>query len=97
LEKVLSGFMNHEHVVLFYVTDVLCKDLRWRGRHITRAMAIQVVDHLNQIEQSYEGQPGPLPPVVIPTSLTIDSAYDDTDEFSIYEWDERVPLNKAHC
>ncbi len=60
-------------------------------------MSIQVVDHLNQIEQSYEGQPGPLPPVVIPTNLTIDTAYGATDEFLISRWDERAPLNKAHC
>ncbi len=33
----------------------------------------------------------------IPSSLTIDTAYGDIDEFSIYQWDERAPLNKAHC
>ncbi len=55
-----------------------------------------MVDHLNLIEESYEDLPGPLPPVVIPTSLTIDTPYGDTDEFSIYQWDERAPLNKAH-
>ncbi len=43
------------------------------------------------------GQPGPLPPVVIPTILTIDAPYGYSDEFSIYQWDERAPLNKAHC
>ncbi len=60
-------------------------------------MAIRVVDHLNAIHQSYEGQLGPLPPVVIPTILTIDTTYSDIDEFSIYQWNERAPLNKAHC
>ncbi len=38
-----------------------------------------------------------LPYVAIPTRLTIDIAYGDIDEFSIYRWDERAPLNKAHC
>ncbi len=32
----------------------------------------------------------------IPTSLTIENAYCDTDEFSIYQRGERAPLNKAH-
>ena len=96
--KVLSDFMNHEPVkTSIYVTNVLNMDLKWRGRHSTRAMAIQVVDHLNLIEQSSEGQPGPLPPAAAPISLTIDTAYGDTDKFSIYQWDERAPLNKAHC
>ncbi len=54
------------------------------------------MDHLNLIEQSCEGLPGPLPPVVVPTSLTMDNAYGDTNEFSIYQWDVRAPLHKAH-
>ncbi len=74
--------MNHEpDKIYIYVRNVLIMDLMWRGRYSTQAMAIQVVDHLNQIEQSYVGQPGPLPPVVIPTSLTIDNVYRDSDEF----------------
>ena len=52
-------------------------------------------DHLNNIVASYEGQPSPLPPVEIPTSLTIQTAYGTTDEFSIYSWDERV--EKYRC
>ncbi len=59
--------MNHEPVkISIYVKDGLERDLGWRGRHSTRDMATHVVDHLNYFEQSYEGLPGPLPPVVIP-------------------------------
>ncbi len=48
---------------------------------------------MNKIEASYEGLLGPLPHVVIPTSLTIDTAYGTTDEYSIYQWDERDGMN----
>ena len=76
LTKVLNGFINHEPVkISIFVTDVLSRDLRWRGRHCTPAMPLRVVDHLNAIEQSYEGLPGPLPPVTIPGSLTVDTAF----------------------
>jgi hypothetical protein len=86
LTKVLSGVINHETVkISIYVTNVFSSHLRWRGRHSTRVMAIHVVDHLNPIEESYEGLPGPLPPVEIPTSLTIETPYGDTEEFSIYQ------------
>ncbi len=69
LAKMLNGFMNHEPVKIYiHVTNVLERDFRWRGRHNTRAMAKKVVDHLNQIEQSYAGLPCPLPPVAVPTS-----------------------------
>ncbi len=89
LTKVLNGFMNQEPVKSYiYVTEVLEMDFRWRGRHNTLVMAIHVVDHLNQVEQSYEGLPDPLPPVVIPSSLTIDTAYGTTNEFSICQWDK---------
>ena len=47
------------------------RDLRWRARHQTPIMATPTVDHVNDIEASYEGQPGPLPPVEVPTRLTI--------------------------
>ena len=52
-------------------------------------------DHLNDIVTSYEGHPGPLPPVEIPTSFTIHAAYGTTNEFPIYSWDERV--KKSRC
>ena len=58
-------------------------------------MATTIVDHLNDIEASYERQPGPLSPVEIPTSLTIQTGYGTTDEFSIHSWDERV--EKSRC
>ncbi len=61
------------------------------------AMAIQVVDNMSPIEQSYEGLPSPIPPLVLPHNSTIDNVYGTTDEFSVYSWDERAPLNKAHC
>ena len=50
---------------------------------------------MNDIEAAYAGQPGPLPPVQIPTSLTIKTAYGNTDEYYNYHWDERV--NKCRC
>jgi len=72
LAKVINGLVDHEPVkISIYVVDVLCKDLRWRTRHHTPRMATLSVDNLNDIVASYEGQPGPLPPVEIPTSLTI--------------------------
>jgi hypothetical protein len=58
-------------------------------------MATITVDHLNGIEETYEGQPGPLPLVEIPTSLTIQTTYGTTDEFYIYSWDDRV--EKSRC
>ncbi len=82
MANVLNGFMNHEPVkTSIHVNDVLERDFRWRGRHNTLAMAIQVVDHLNQIEQSYEVLPDPLPPLVTPL-VTIDTAYGTTNEYS---------------
>jgi len=72
LAKVISGLVNHEPVkVYIYVVDVLYKELCWRARHHTPRMATLTVDHLNGIESSYEGQPGPLSIVEIPTRLTI--------------------------
>ncbi len=51
LTKVLSGFMNYERVkISINVTNILSRDLWWRGHHSTRAMTIHVVEHLNQIE-----------------------------------------------
>ena len=96
LAKVINVFVDHEPVkISIYVVDVLYKDLRWRARHHTPSMATITVAHLNDIEASYEGQPGPLPPVEIPTSLIIQTAYGTTDEFSINSWDERV--EKSRC
>ncbi len=55
------------------------------------------MDHLIQIEASYEGLHGPLPPIVVTTGLLIDIAYVTIDEYSIYHWDEGNGMNKAHC
>ncbi len=39
LTKVLGDFMNHEPIkISIYVTHILSRDLRWRGRHSTRAI-----------------------------------------------------------
>ena len=96
LAKVINGLVNHEPVkISIYVIDVLYDDLKWRARHHTPRMSTLTVDHLNDIEASYEGQPGPFPPVEIPNNLTIPTAYVTTDEFSIYSWDERV--EKSRC
>ena len=54
-----------------YVMDVLYKDLHWRAIHHTPRMATLTVANLNEIEASYEGQLGPLPPPEIPTNMTI--------------------------
>ena len=70
-------------------------DLHWRARHHTPRMATLTVDHLNEVEASYEGQSGPLPPAEIPTSLTIQTPYGAEDEFFIYSWDDRV--EKSRC
>ena len=88
LAKVINGLINYESVKIFiYVIDVFYKDLRWRARNHTPRMATQIVDHLNDIEVSYEEQPGPLPPVKILASLTIEAAYGTMNEFYIFHWD----------
>ncbi len=51
-------------------------------------MAIHVTDHVNQIEASYEGVPGPLPSMVNPSSLS-NEFEGIIYEFSISLWDER--------
>jgi len=66
-----------------------------KGPFCKRFLSLLIVDHLNDIEASYEGQPGPLSFVEIPTNLTIQTAYGTTDAFSIYSWDERV--EKSRC
>lgn len=96
LTKVINGLIDHEPVkISIFVIDILFNQLRWRARHHTPKMATITTDHLNDIEASYEGQPGPLPPIVIPTSLTFQTPYGTMDEFSIYSWDERA--DKSRC
>jgi len=96
LAKVIYGLVNHEPVkTSIYVVDVLYKDLCWRARHHTPRMATLTVDHLNDIEASYEGQSSPLPPVEIQTSLTMQTPFGTTDEFYIYYWEDRV--EKSSC
>ena len=69
LTKVIHGFLDYEPVkISICVIDIFCKDLRWRARHHTPRMATQTLAHLNDIGASYEGQPGPLPHVEIPTN-----------------------------
>ena len=58
-------------------------------------MATQIVDHLNDIEASYEEKPGPTPPGEVSTILTIQTAYGTMDKCYIYHWDERV--DKSRC
>jgi hypothetical protein len=58
-------------------------------------MATMTVDHLNEIEASYEGQPGPLPPLETPTSLTWKTPFGTKDGFFIYSWEDRV--EKSRC
>ena len=57
-------------------------------------MAVQTVDYLDDIEASYEVQPGPLSPVVNPASLTIHTPYGTINGCSIYYWDERVSKSR---
>jgi hypothetical protein len=97
LAKAINGLVNHEPVkISIYVVDVLYKDLCWRAtRHLTPRMATLTVDHLNEIEASYEGHRGPLPPVEIPASLTMQTPFGTTDEFYIYSWEDRV--EKSRC
>ena len=76
LARVINGLAYHESVkISIYVMNVLYKDLRWRTRQHTHRMTTIIVDHLNDIETSYEGQLGPLPTVEIPTNLTIQTAH----------------------
>jgi hypothetical protein len=72
LAKVINGFVNNEPVkISIYVVDIIYKDLCWRARQHTPRMATLTIDHLNDIEASYEGHPGPLPPVEILVNLTM--------------------------
>jgi hypothetical protein len=57
-------------------------------------MATITTDHLHEIEASYEGQPRPLPPIEIPTSLIFQTPYGIRDEFSIYSLDERADKSR---
>jgi hypothetical protein len=96
LAKVINGFVNHEPVkISIYVVYVLYKDLCWRARHHTPRMATLTVDHLNDIEASYDGQLGPIPHVEIPTSLTMQTPFGMTYEFYVYSWEDRV--EKSRC
>ena len=71
LAKISHGSVDHEPVkISIYVIDVFYKGLRWRARRHAPSMTTKTVDHLNDIEASYEGQPGPLPPVDVSTNLT---------------------------
>ena len=58
-------------------------------------MATLIVDNVNDIVASYEGQLVPLPPVEIPTSLTMQTVFGTTDEFYTYSRDDRV--EKSRC
>jgi len=82
LAKVINGLVNHEPVnISIYAMDVLYKDLCWRARHHNPRMTTLTVDHLNEIEASYEGQLGLLPPVEIQAKLTIQTPFGTKDEF----------------
>ena len=50
---------------------------------------------MNEIVASYEGQPDPLPPVEVPTSLTMQTPFGTQDEFFIYSWEDRA--EKSRC
>ncbi len=96
LAKVINGLVDHEPVkISIYAIDVLYKDLHWRARYHTPRLATLTVDHLNEIEASYEGQHGPLPPVEIPNSLTWHTPFRTKDEFVIYSWENRI--EKSRC
>ena len=85
LTKVINGLNDHEPVKTSnFVIDVRFSNLRWRARHHTHRLATITTDYLNDIEAPYEGQPGPLHPIVIPTILIFQTPYGTTDEFSIY-------------
>ena len=69
LTKVINGLIDHEPVkISIFIIDILFNNLRWRAGHHTSRLTTITTDHLNDIEASYEGQPEPLPPVVIPTA-----------------------------
>jgi hypothetical protein len=95
-DKVIKGLIIHGPVKMsIYVMDVIYKELHWRARHHTPRMATLTFDHLNEIEASYEGQLGPLPPLEIPTSMTIQTPYGTQNEYFIYSWEDRV--EKSRC
>ena len=46
------------------------------------------------METSYEGQPGPLPHVEVPSGLTMQTPFGIKDEFYIYSWEDRVEKSR---
>jgi hypothetical protein len=94
--KVINGMVNHEpDKISIYVIDVLYNGLCWRARHHTPRMATLTIDHLNEIEASYKGQPGTLPPIEYPVNLTMQTPFGTKDDFYIYSWEDRV--EKSRC
>jgi len=81
-KNLIHGLVDHEPVKTYvYVIDLIYKDLRWRARNHTPRMTMQIVDHLNGIEASFVGQPGPLPPIEVPTNLIIQTTYESMDGY----------------
>ena len=95
IAKELDGFKDHELVkIIIFITDVLFGRLKWRARHHTPALTIVAADNINEIVVVLEQLPGPIPPIHLPTSLTIEMC-GIFDNFSIYHWDDFI--DKSRC
>jgi len=80
--------MHHEPIkITILITDVLCSILKWRARRHTHALAIAVIDSINEAIVALEQLPGPIPPLDPPTNLTT-KICGIFDIFHIYHYDD---------
>ena len=94
IAKDSDGFIDHEPIkVTIVVTDALF-GLKWRARHFTTALAVAVTDSINEVVVALEQLPGPIPPIDLPISLTIETCK-IFDNFGIYHQDDF--MDKSKC
>ena len=87
--------MEHEPIkVTIFITDVLFYSLKWRARHHTPALTVAVTDSINEVVVALERLPGHIPPIDLPTNLTIEIC-GILDNFGIYHWDDF--MDKSKC
>ena len=88
--------MEHEPIkISFSFTDVLFINIpKWRARHHTAALAVNVTDRINEAVVALEQLPGPIPPIDLPTSLTT-KICGIFDNFGVYHWDDFIDKYKC--
>jgi hypothetical protein len=87
--------MDHEPIkITILITVNLFIRHKWRARHHTPTLAVAVTDNINEAVVALEQLPGPIPPIDLPTSLTIEMC-GIFDKFYIYHWDDFI--DKFKC